>query len=68
MVAFTDWDVVSDGFGDACRWDECEAPLRQGHPLLLAILAERHPFTWFDLAEPTGPGYLQRFSGPVVED
>jgi hypothetical protein len=31
-------------------------------------LTERHPFTWFDHVEPTGPGYLQRLSGLVLED
>lgn len=68
LLGDDDWDAVSDGFDDACRWDEWEVPLRQGHPLLPVILAERHPFTWFDLVEPTGPGYLQRLSGFVLED
>lgn len=39
-----------------CRWDEWEVPIRQSHPLLPAVLAERHPFTWFDAEEATGPG------------
>jgi transcriptional regulator with XRE-family HTH domain len=68
LLGDDDWDIVSDGFDDACRWDEWEVPLRQGHPLLPAILTERHPFTWFDRVEPTGPGYLQRLSGLVLED
>ncbi|PRI10524.1 helix-turn-helix domain-containing protein [Leucobacter massiliensis] len=68
LLGDDDWDAVSDGFDDACMWDEWEVPLRQGHPLLPAVLAERHPFTWFDLVEPTGPGYLQRLSGLLVED
>jgi hypothetical protein len=28
--------------------------------LLRTILEERHPFTWFDPAKPTGAGYLNR--------
>jgi transcriptional regulator with XRE-family HTH domain len=63
-----DWDSVSDGFDDECQWDEWEVPLRRGHPLLPAVLAERHPFRWFDLDEPSGAGYLQRLSGLVVDD
>lgn len=62
-----DWDAVSDGFDDQCRWDEWEVPIRTGHPLLPAILEARHPFTWFD-AEASGPGYLQHLSGQLAED
>lgn len=58
-----EWDSVSDGFDDLCRWDEWEVPLMHDHPLLRAILDARHPFTWFDLAVPTGPGYLNRLAG-----
>ncbi|MCU1507922.1 MAG: family transcriptional regulator [Glaciihabitans sp.] len=63
-----DWDAVSDGFDDGCRWDEWEVPLRHNHPLLPAILAERHPYRWFDEVGPSGAGYLQRLSGIVTDD
>ncbi|WP_426718196.1 hypothetical protein [Corynebacterium auriscanis] len=68
LIGDDDWDVVSDGFDDVCRWDEWEVPILQGHPLLPAILAERHPYTWFHGGEPSGPGYLQRLSGLVVDE
>jgi transcriptional regulator with XRE-family HTH domain len=58
-----EWDAVSDGFDDRCRWDEWEIPLFTNHPLLRTILEERHPFTWFDPAMPTGAGYLNRLIG-----
>ncbi|MGL5828098.1 MAG: helix-turn-helix domain-containing protein, partial [Angustibacter sp.] len=58
-----DWDVVGDAFDDACRWDDWEVPRMKNHPLLPGILANRHPFTWFDNVPPTGPGYLQLLSG-----
>lgn len=67
FVGDNDWDAVSDGFDNECRWDEWEVPLMNGHPLLPAVLAERHPFRWFDAVEPTGAGYLQRLSG-IVDD
>ncbi|MDY3127087.1 MAG: helix-turn-helix transcriptional regulator [Corynebacterium sp.] len=68
LIGDDDWDVVLDGFDDICRWDEWKIPILQGHPLLPAILAERHPFTWFDGGEASGPGYLQRLSGLVVDE
>ena len=55
-----DWDLVSDTFDDMCLWDEWEVPLYRSHPLLPAILAERHPFTWFNDVPPSGAGYLNR--------
>ncbi|WP_167541003.1 helix-turn-helix domain-containing protein [Rhodococcus jostii] len=63
-----EWDAVSDRFDDLCRWDEWEVPLYADHDLLPAILAERNPFNWFDRAEGTGAGYLQKLSGLVVDD
>lgn len=68
LIGDDDWDSVSDGFDDGCQWDEWEVPLRCGHPLLPAVLAQRHPFRWFDADEPSGAGYLQRLSGLVVAD
>lgn len=67
LMGDDDWDLVSDGFDDICRWDEWEVPLHTNHPLLPAILGVRHPFTWFDLVPATGPGYLQRLLGLVLE-
>ncbi|MFD5213116.1 helix-turn-helix domain-containing protein [Microbacterium sp. NPDC058345] len=67
LIGDDDWDAVSDGFDDICRWDEWEVPIRLGHPLLPAVLAQRHPYTWFDAEEATGPGYLQRLSGLIVD-
>jgi transcriptional regulator with XRE-family HTH domain len=66
-VTDDDWDMVSDVFDDQCRWDEWEVPVYTDHPLLAAIIAERHPYTWFDPSSPTGPGYLNRLSGLVVD-
>ncbi|MTD12892.1 hypothetical protein GIS00_02890 [Nakamurella sp. YIM 132087] len=68
VIGDDDWSVVSDIFDDECCWDEWEVPLLRGHPLLPAVLAERHPFRWFDVVEPTGAGYLQRLTGMVVDD
>lgn len=68
LIGDDDWDVVSDGFDDECQWDEWEVPIRHDHPLLPAILAERHPYRWFDAGEPSGAGYLQRLSGLLVDD
>lgn len=67
-IGDADWDLVSDGFDDECRWDEWEVPLYHDHPLLPAILADRHPYTWFDKVEASGAGYLQRLSGQLLED
>lgn len=58
-----EWDSVSDGFDDRCRWDEWEIPLIWNHPLLRTILEERHPFTWLDPTKATGAGYLNRLIG-----
>lgn len=63
-----DWDGVSDGFDDRCQWDEWEVPVMKDHPLLPAVLAERHPFTWFDVVSASGPGYLQRLQGSLMDD
>jgi transcriptional regulator with XRE-family HTH domain len=62
-----DWAWPSDAFDDRSRWDEWEVPILKDHPLLPAVLADRHPYTWFDLTPSTGPGYLQRLSGLVVD-
>ncbi|RYF61013.1 MAG: hypothetical protein EOO27_03705 [Comamonadaceae bacterium] len=67
-MADEEWDAVSDRFDNLCRWDEWEVPLYADHDLLPAILAERNPFNWFDRAEATGAGYLQKLSGLVVDD
>ena len=63
-----DWDIVSDGFDDICRWDEWEVPIYRSHPLLSKILAERHPFRWLDLDVPTGSGYLRELSGLAASE
>lgn len=68
LIGDDDWDAVGDGFDDRCQWDEWEVPLRVGHPLLPAVLAARHPFRWFDDVEASGPGYLQRLAGLVLND
>ncbi|MGO2655423.1 MAG: hypothetical protein ACTH93_06280 [Pseudoclavibacter sp.] len=68
LIGDDDWDIVSDGFDDACRWDEWEVPLLRGHSLLPAILANRHPYRWFDLTEASGPGYLHALAGLLVEN
>lgn len=66
LIGDEDWDAVSDGFDDQSHWDEWEVPVRIGHVLLPAVLAERHPYTWFDLTPPTGPGYLMRLAAESV--
>lgn len=65
-IGDNDWELVSDAFDDRCRWDEWEVPLFTNHPLLPAVLAARHPFTWFDLVPPSGLGYLQGLRGLTV--
>ena len=65
-VGDEDWDAVSSYFDDQCRWDEWEVPLYREHPLLPPILAERHPFTWFDNIPASGAGYLNRLMGREV--
>jgi hypothetical protein len=62
-----DWDLVRDQFDDRCRWDEWEIPLHRNHPLLDAVLADRHPYTWFDPSEGWGAGRLQRLTGVTAE-
>jgi len=49
LLVDDDWDAVSDGFDDAARFDAWEMPSYAAHPLLGAVLRERHPFEWFDL-------------------
>lgn len=44
-----DWDLVVDGFHDVCESEDWEIPLWKWHPLLPVVLAQRPPFTWFDL-------------------
>lgn len=51
LIGDDDWDQVIFDFDERCRWESWEVPLSSGHPLLPALLAERHPYTWFD----TGP-------------
>jgi hypothetical protein len=64
-----DWDWVADAFDQECRWDEWDLFIRRNnHPLLPAVLADSHPFTWFDLKPSSGAGYLQRLLGQVVEE
>lgn len=49
-LADDDWDSVSDSFDDRCQWDDWEVPIYTDHPILPAIVAKRHPYTWFDLS------------------
>ncbi|MCL3776865.1 MULTISPECIES: helix-turn-helix transcriptional regulator [unclassified Actinomyces] len=48
LVGDEDWDAVSDGFDDECRWDMWEVPLYRRHPLLPVLLRENPPITWCD--------------------
>jgi transcriptional regulator with XRE-family HTH domain len=64
----TDWDSVSDTFDDRCRWDEWEVPVMHEHPLLALILADRHPYSWFDPGQGSGPDYLRQLVGMVSVD
>ena len=48
LIGDDDWDQVIFDFDERCRWESWEVPLSSGHPLLPALLAERHPYTWFD--------------------
>jgi hypothetical protein len=63
-----DWGWARYCFADRCRWDEWEVPVIKDDPLLPAILADSHPYTWFDSKPSTGPGYLQRLMGLVVDN
>lgn len=59
LVCDADWDIVSDDFDDRSCWGEWEVPLYTNHPLLPLILAERHPYTWFDVPEAADPDELK---------
>jgi len=50
-----DWGHVADTFDDLARWDDWEVPVLNGHVVLEALLAARHPYRWFDssLRRPT---------------
>jgi transcriptional regulator with XRE-family HTH domain len=48
LIGDEDWEVVIDGLDDRCRWSEWDAPTRCGDRRLPGLLAERHPFRWFD--------------------
>lgn len=52
LLGDDEWGLVSDMFDNDCRWGEWEIPVRDGHPLLPALLLARPPHTWFDPAPP----------------
>jgi hypothetical protein len=66
-VGDDEWAMVGDDFDDRCRWDEWHVPVYNDHELLAAILAERHPYTWFDPSPGTGGGYLQDLANTANE-
>ena len=43
-----DWDTVGERFDDRSRWGDWDTPFYNDSALLTAILAQYHPFTWFD--------------------
>lgn len=43
-----DWVTVSEVFNDAARWRSWKIPTIVGHELLPTVLAQSHPFSWFD--------------------
>jgi transcriptional regulator with XRE-family HTH domain len=47
-----DWNLVADTFDDAARWGDWEVPVRDGHEVLPYLLANRHPYGWFDKVTP----------------
>jgi len=67
FVGDDEWDMVSDAFDDRSRWDEWEVPIYTDHHLLAGVLADSHPYTWFDPSQGTGAGYLQRLAGLAVD-
>lgn len=50
VIGDDDWDAIPGMLDEECRWSEWEVPLRHGHPLLPAVLAEHHPLRWLDAA------------------
>ena len=66
-IGDTEWDAVVEAFDDQCRWDEWEVPVLTGHVVLPLVLADHHPYCWFDVAGGSGPGYLQRLVGLAVD-
>jgi len=63
----TDWGMVSAHFDGECRWDEWEVPALRDHPLLRAVLTDHPPYSWFDVEDGSGSGYLQRMVGLAVD-
>jgi DNA-binding XRE family transcriptional regulator len=50
------WDAVEDAFAERCQWGVWQVPLYQDHPVLAELLAELHPFAWFDSPQPFDDG------------
>jgi len=66
-IGDTEWDAVIDSFDDQSRWDEWDVPAINGYAVLPLILADHHPYSWFDVADGSGPGYLQRLVDLTVD-
>jgi transcriptional regulator with XRE-family HTH domain len=50
-VTDDDWDGAGEAFDDLCRWETSQVPLYTDHPLLAGLIADMHPYTWFDPPE-----------------
>jgi len=66
-IGDTEWDAVREAFDDQCRWDEWEVPTLVGYTVLPLVMADHHPYSWFDVKEGSGHGYLQRLTGLVID-
>ncbi len=47
-----DWEAVGEAFEGFCRWKPWLIPLYRDHPLLAEVLADIHPYSWFDPPQP----------------
>lgn len=70
QISDDDWNPVSDTFIDRCRWEPWQVALYRDHPRLTEMLAEIHPYVWFDPPEHSDAEYEEdlRSSGLVEGD
>lgn len=63
-----DWEYITEAFDNVCRWPEWEVPIYREHPLLPVLLAQRHPYTWFDTVPEVDPELAQELMDFLGDD